>query len=146
MNYNRTKKNNLEDFKINIRIKLLALWVSVMFCYVYGDFFTLFVPGRIKDLMDGNSGAGTTTPIKLLAYAILMTVPSLMVFLSIVLKPKINRWVNISVGILFTTIMALIITVSISKWMMFYIYLAFIEVILTSSIVWLAWTWPNWED
>ena len=50
------KNNNLEDFKINIRIKLSALWGSVMFCYVYGDFFTLFVPGRIKGLADGTSG------------------------------------------------------------------------------------------
>jgi hypothetical protein len=140
------KKNNLEDFKVNTRIKLSALWGSVMFCYVYGDFFTLFVPGRIKNLADGNSGLGTTTPLTLLVFAILMTVPSLMIFLSLVLKPKINRWINISIGIFFTAVMILIIISSINEWMMFYIYLAFIEIILTSSIVWHAWTWPNQKD
>ena len=140
------KNNNLEDFKINIRIKLSALWGSVMFCYVYGDFFTLFVPGRIKGLADGTSGLGTTTPLTLLGFAIFMTLPSLMIFLSLVLKPKINRWINISLGILCTAIMILIIISSMSEWMMFYIYFAFIEIILTSSIVWHAWTWPNQKD
>lgn len=146
MNLNMAKKNNLEDIKINIKFKLSALWTSVMFCYIYGDFFTLFVPGRIKNLMDGHSGLGPTTPVTLLAFAVLMTVTILMIFLSLVMKPKTNRLANISIGIFNTVIMILVIITSLDKWMMFYIYLAFLEIILTSSIVWQAWTWPNQKD
>lgn len=139
------QKHSLEDFRINTKIKLAALWASVMFCYVYGDFFSLFVPGRIKNLMDGHSGAGDTTPGALFAFALLMTIPSLMIFLSVALKPTVNRWANIIAGIFFTLVMLLIGVTSLDKWMIFYVYLAFIEVILTTTIVWHAWNWPRKE-
>lgn len=132
-----------EDFRINIKLKLSALWISAMFCYVYGDFFSLFVPGRIQDLMDGKSGVGATTPYSILSFALLMTIPILMIVLSLVLKPAVNRWLNIGAGIFFTLIMVLILVTSLSKWMLFYVYLALVEVILTSTIVWISWKWPR---
>ena len=131
-----------EDIRINIKFKLSALWVAVMFCYVYGDFFSLFVPGRIQHLMDGNSGAGETTPVKLLLYAVLMTLPSLMIFLSLALKAKINRIVNIVIGTFFTLVMILVVVTSIDRWMMFYTFLGIIEIILTCLIVGYALKWP----
>ncbi|MES2275704.1 MAG: DUF6326 family protein [Bacteroidota bacterium] len=138
--------NNLEDFKINVKFKLSALWTSLMFCYVYGDFFSLFVPGRIQNLMSGNSGTGSTTPWTLLIYAILLTIPSLMIFLSLALKPKVNRLANIYVGIFFTVVMLLVTVTSISKWMIFYVFLGNIEIIITCLITWHAWKWPKQGD
>ena len=143
MNANMTNANNLEDFKINVKFKLSALWVSVMLCYIYGDFFTLFVPGHIESLMSGNSGLGTTTPVKLLLFAILMTIPAVMVFLSLALRAKVNRLLNISVGIFFTAIMVLVVSTSIGDWMVFYIFLGIVEIIITSLIIWYAWKWPK---
>lgn len=140
---NQTQKSKLQDFTINIKLQLAALWTALMFCYVYGDFFSLFVPGRIQGLMEGSSGVGTTTPYALLSFAIMMTIPSLMIFLSLVFKPQLNRWANVVAGILFTLIMALIVTKSISEWKIFYVYLACVEIILTSVIAWLAWNWPR---
>lgn len=142
------KKNPqiLEDVKINVKMKLSSLWVSVMFCYIYGDFFTLFVPGRIESLMNGNSGVGTTTPLKLLMFAILMTIPAIMVFLSLILKPTINRWTNISFGIFFTVVMMLVVATSIDKWMLFYSFLGVTEILITLLIVWQAWTWPKQDN
>lgn len=140
------KTSDLEDFKINVKFKLSALWISVMFCYVYGDYFTLFVPGHIQSMMDGKSGVGTTTPLKLLMFAILMTLPPVMVFLSLVLKPAINRWTNISVGIFFTAIMLLVVATSIGEWMIFYIFLSVIEIVITALIVTYAWRWPREKD
>lgn len=132
-----------EDMPISIKTKLSACWIAVMFCYVYGDFFLLFVPGRIKNLMEGNSGAGTTTPLSLLAFAIMMTVPIVMIVLSLVLKPRINRMVNIAAGILFTLIMGLVVATSFGEWMIFYTYLGILEMILTILIIWQAWKWPK---
>lgn len=141
-----TNTNHLEDFKINVKFKLSALWVSVMFCYIYGDIFTLFVPGHIVSLNDGNSGVGPTTPLKLLMFAILMTLPSVMVFLSLALKPKVNRLTNISMGILFTAIMVLVVATSIDRWMIFSAFLGVIEIVITSLIVLYAWRWPKEES
>ena len=135
--------NIFEDVKINIKIKLAALWTSLMFCYVYGDFFSLFVPGRIQRLMDGNSGAGETTPVTLLLYAVLLALPSLMIFLSVTLKAGLNRLMNIIVGIFFTLVMVLVTATSLGEWMIFYTFLGVIEIMLTSIIVWQAIKWPT---
>ncbi len=132
-----------EDFKIDVKFKLSALWTAVMFCYIYGDYFTLFIPGRIKNLMNGNAGVGATTPLKLLMFAVLMTLPSVMIFLSLILKPAINRLFNIIVGIFFTLVMILIVGMSIETWMIFYCYLGLMEILLTSLIIWFAWQWPK---
>jgi hypothetical protein len=142
------KKENgeLQEFVIDVKLKLSALWVSLMFCYVYGDFFTLFVPGRVNDLANGESGIGETTPLKLLLFAMLMTVPSVMVFLSLVLRPTINRWLNIALGSFYTGIMILVALTSITIWMIFYVYLAVVEIMLTSLIVYYSWRWPRRED
>ncbi|MEE1944552.1 DUF6326 family protein [Pedobacter sp. KR3-3] len=143
MNSNHPKNQQLEHFKVNIKIRLAFLWTAVMFCYVYGDFFSLFVPGRIKNLMDGHSGVGQTTPYALLGFALMMSIPALMIFLSVSLKAKANKIANIVAGLLFSLIMALILATSLDKWMLFYGYLALLEIILTAIIVCLAITWPK---
>lgn len=127
------------DFKVNVKIKLSALWASIMFCYVYGDLFTFFLPGHIEEL------AKDTTPWNLFGYAISITLPALMVFLSLVLNPKINRVVNIAIGLLYTVfvIVVLIIATSFEKWMIFYFYLALVEIALQLLVVKQAWKWPK---
>jgi len=37
-------KKTLQDDKVNVKIILSALWVAVMFIYVYADIKTLFQP------------------------------------------------------------------------------------------------------
>jgi hypothetical protein len=145
MRNNGTNSPLLEDIRINIKLKLSALWAAVMFCYVYGDIFTLFVPGHIQSLNDGNSGVGPTTPVNLLLFAVMMTMPSVMVFLSLALKAQVNRIVNIVMGILFTVIMILVLAMSIDEWMLFLMYMGAVEVALTCAIVWYAWKWPKLE-
>jgi hypothetical protein len=145
MNSNGTKAPLLEDFRINVKLKLSALWAAVMFCYVYGDIFTMFVPGHVQSLNDGNSGVGLTTPVNLLLFAVMMTMPSVMVFLSLALKAQVNRIANMVMGILFTVIMILVMAASIDEWMLFLMYMGVVEVGLTSAIVWYAWKWPKLE-
>lgn len=48
-------KSQLEDYKVNIRIILSALWTTVMFCYIYGDYFELYVPGKVNGLLNGQN-------------------------------------------------------------------------------------------
>ncbi len=45
--------NSLEDVKINVKIKLSALWIAVMFLYVYADFKALLQPGLIELIIAG---------------------------------------------------------------------------------------------
>ena len=40
----------LEDIKVNVKLKLAALWASFMFLYIYVDYFHLYMLGSIEDL------------------------------------------------------------------------------------------------
>jgi hypothetical protein len=46
----------LKDVNVNVKIKLAALWASVMFLYAYAD-ITHFVlqPGSLEDILKGKS-------------------------------------------------------------------------------------------
>lgn len=90
----------LEDPKINVKIKLSALWVAVMFLYLYVDYFTLYIPGHIEDILAGIVWKFQITQTWALSAMILMTIPIIMILLSLTLKAKANRWTNIIVGIL----------------------------------------------
>src|SRR5574343_1149735 len=119
------KKYQYEDFKINIKLKLSALWASVMFLYIYGDYFELYVPKKVAGLLNGQNILNT--PYKLLLATILLTLPSLMIFLSLQLRPKWNRVLNISIGIILTLFTLLVGISSFSEWRIFYVMLSFLE-------------------
>ncbi|MBS1759580.1 MAG: hypothetical protein JST23_05580 [Bacteroidetes bacterium] len=133
--------NTLQDFKINIKLQLSALWASVMFLYIYGDYFELYVPQKVEGLVNGQNLLNT--PYKLLFATVILTLSSLMIFLSVLLKPKWNRVLNISIGIFLTLFTLLVGVSSFSEWRIFYVMLSFLESIITSIIVWKVWHWPK---
>ena len=131
-----------DDVKIHVKIKLSALWASVMLCYIYGDYFELYKPGKLHEMLEGKMmPLGPVTQGMLLGTSVLMAIPGVMVFLSLALKPSPNRWANIILGALYTVIM--LITMP-GAWN-FYIFLGVVEVALTALIVWYAWNWPKQE-
>jgi uncharacterized membrane protein len=132
----------MEEVKINVKIKLSALWVAVTLCYLYGDVFGFFEPGIIEEIIAGASRGIQITQVTLLAMAIAMAIPSVMVFLSLTLKYKANRWANIILGIFYTCFM---LFTMLTATYAFYIFLGIVEVVLTVLIVWYAWKWPKQE-
>ena len=133
--------NMLENQKVNIKIKLATLWASVTFCYLYGDYFELYTPDKVNSLITGENNLDS--PTKLLIASIILAISSMMVAASIILKPKINRILNIIFGTLFTLMMVFIGIISTNEWYLFYVFLAFLESIITALIVWYAWKWPK---
>lgn len=139
MDGTKSARTPLEDVRIDVKIKLSALWASVMFCYIYADYFGLYVPGALQKMLNGRMGPlGPTTQGVLLGTSVVMAIPSLMIFLSVALKPNLNRWLNIIFGVLYTVI----ILITMWQWA-FYIFFGVIEVALTGLVVWYAWTWPR---
>jgi len=141
MNSNKKTTTDFEDIKVNIKIKLSALWTSVTLCYLYGDYFELYVPQKTQGLVNGVNLLDS--PMKLFAASVLLAIPALMVFLSIILTSRINRQFNIIFGIIYTAIMLLIAITSITPWRTFYVFLAIVESIITALIVYYAWKWPK---
>ncbi len=75
--------------------------------------------------------------------AVYVTIPSLMVFLSLVLKPQVNRWTNIVLAIVYA---ASIVFFCIGETWAYYIFLSILESVLLLIVVWYAWKWPKQES
>ncbi|MEQ1624699.1 MAG: DUF6326 family protein [Sediminibacterium sp.] len=138
-----TTSSTFEDSKVNVKIKLSALWTSVTLCYLYCDYFELYVPKKVEGIINGENLLDS--PQKLFAASFLLAIPAVMVFLSIILKPIVNRLVNIIIGILFTVMMVLIALTYSEPWYTFYLFFAILESLITAVIVWYAWKWPKQE-
>jgi uncharacterized protein DUF6326 len=129
-----------EDRKVPVRLKLSALWAATMFCYVYADFFMLHEPGRLADMNAGILAPfGVPTPAIMLGVAAMMVIPSVMVFLVLVLPPPANRWLNMVLG----TVYSIIILLTMIGADLFYLLFGAVEVAMTLTIVRYGWTWPR---
>lgn len=141
MNITASIKSDLQDTKIDVKIKLAGLWTATMFCYLYGDYFELYVPGKLSSMLDGKIlPLGPVTQEILLGTSSMLAIQSVMVFLSLVMKPPFNKWVNLIFGLVFAAIVLLVITQG--GWT-FYKLLGAVEIALLLGIVWQAWTWPR---
>jgi hypothetical protein len=63
-----------------------------------------------------------------------------MIFLTLVLKPTINRWLNIIIPLLY---IILLVAVNLESTWVYYLYLTAIEILLSMTTVWYAWNWPK---
>jgi hypothetical protein len=140
----KTKKL-LQNEKINVKILLSALWIAVMFIYVYADIKTLFQPEIPKQIISGIVGGMKINQSFLFAAALLMSIPAIMIILSLTLKPGINRWVNIIVSFLHILLLIVIRFVPAKIWY-YYIYYQSLEAIFHLLIIWYAWKWPIQEN
>jgi len=141
MSAQQKSPGGLDDTPVPVRMKLSLLWASVMLCYIYCDYFELYVPGKLQSMLEGRIGPlGAVTQAVLLGAAVLMAIPSLMIFLSIALPSTLSRIANIVSGIVYSIIMMLIVLFP--MWV-FYRFFGVLEVALTLLIVWYAWTWPR---
>ena len=81
-----------EDVKVGVRCKIAALWIAMLFLFAYGDIFGFFNPGQIQEVMAGELSGMAITQAFLLAVSVYVAIASVMVFLSLVLSPTVNRW------------------------------------------------------
>jgi hypothetical protein len=142
MNSEKKTATILEDVKINIKIKLSALWIAVNILYIYVDVYSFYKPGIIEDAIAGKVWTFQITQVWLLGVIILQTIPSLMVFLSLILPAKANRWTSIIVGIFE---IVYVLGGAIGESWIYYIFASIVEVVLLLLIVLYAWKWPTQE-
>ena len=107
---------SLENYNINVKVKLALLWTSLMFLYIYADYFELMTPGKLEKMMQLKTPMGPTSPDLLIIFAILLIVPALMIIFSIFLAPQLSKWTNLAIGVIYAGISILIIISSIGSW------------------------------
>lgn len=110
-----------------------------MSCYIYADYFGLYLPGQLQGMLDGGGPIGPTSQGTLVAVTILVAVPAVMIFASLVMRPRLNRWVNI----VFAVSLAIIEIMTLPGAWAFYWLMTSIEVILQVLIIGYAWNWPK---
>jgi uncharacterized protein DUF6326 len=134
-----TAEAQFEPSNVNVRIKISALWTSMLFVFAYVDLFSLYRPDFRADLEAGEIGGFTVNESFLLGTTVYVVIPSLMVFCTLILRPRVNRIANIALGIMYALT---IIAGAIGEWN-YYILGSAIEVALLAAIVYYAWTWPK---
>jgi len=140
MNSQKAPQKVLEDIKLNVKLKLAALWASFMFLYIYVDYFHLYMPGTLEDMLAGNVFVFEITQVFLLVVLATVTIPALMIFLSVVLPARMNRWTNIIVATVYIpyTLFNLV-----GEAWMHMVFGAIVEVVLLLIVICNAWKWPE---
>ena len=67
------------DTKVDVRIKLSALWSATMFCYLYADILSLYRPDFLEQIMIGEIVGFQINQAFLLGSAVLMSIPTIAV-------------------------------------------------------------------
>ena len=142
MNTQKTPQNALEDIKVSLKLKLATLWARFMFLYIYVDYFALYMPGKIEDILKGRVFVFNLTQGFLLAALVSVTIPALMIFLSVALPAIVNRWANIIIAAVY--IPYTLFNLAGVAWMHM-VFGAVVEVVLLCLIIIYAWKWPRIE-
>jgi Family of unknown function (DUF6326) len=128
--------------RIGVRLKISGLWIAMLFLFAYGDIFGLFVPGHIDEMRGGKISGIEITQTFLIAASVYVAIASLMIFLTLVLRPTVSRWANIVLPILY--IVSIIASVIGESWVYFW-FLSIAEGVLLLLIIWYGWRWPTLE-
>ncbi|WP_256470423.1 DUF6326 family protein [Robiginitalea marina] len=132
------------DDRVDIKIKLAFLWTTLMFLYIYADYFRLMTPGKLEKMMALQTPMGPTSPQLLVIFSGILILPALMILLSVFLRPRINKWLNVLVAFLYACMSILIITTSFGNdWQTFFVLFNFVELLVFAAIVSQAWKWPG---
>jgi Family of unknown function (DUF6326) len=131
-----------QDYWINPRIKIAALWASMLFIFAYVDLFSLYRADVRADIEAGKIFAFTIGQGFLLGATIYVVLPSLMLFLSLVLPVRVTRIANIVAAVLYAVTIA---GGAIGEWN-YYILGSLLEAALLAGVVHYAWTWPKATD
>jgi hypothetical protein len=128
-----------EPSKVNVRIKISALWTAMLFVFAYVDLFGLYRADIRADLDAGEVGGFTVNQAFLAGTTAYIVLPSLMVFGALVLRPRVNRIANLALGIVYALT---IVAGAVGEWG-YYILGSLIEIALLAVVVYYAWTWPR---
>lgn len=134
-----TNQPRFETHHVSVRVKISALWTTMLFVFAYVDLFSLYRPDFRADLEAGLVSGFAVGQGFLLAATGYVLIPSLMVFATLVLQPRINRIANMTLGVGYGLTIA---AGAIGEWS-YYVLGSVVEIGLLGAIVYYAWQWPR---
>ena len=126
---------------ISVQAKIAAAWTSFTLLYAYVDILNFFKPGVLDSILHGKVwDFDVSAPLLTLMLAS-VAIPSVMVFLSLVLPARANRLTNITVAIVLVPYTLFNVAGESLEWAAFYAISIGLEVALLVFIVRSAWVW-----
>ncbi|WP_237154823.1 DUF6326 family protein [Oryzibacter oryziterrae] len=140
MNTFDANENQKEKANIDTRLKLASLWTCFMFMYIYVDYFHLYMPSSLNDILSGKVFEFEISQAFLLISMISVTVPALMIPFSLILPASVCRRTNIIAAIVYIpyTLFNLV-----GEAWIHMVFAAAVEVVLLLVILRHAWIWPR---
>ena len=137
-----TQAGQYQDTRIDVKLVLSALWIAMLIVFAYVDIFGFFRADILEAALDGKVAAMgiTIDQVFLVFTTVYVLIPTLMVVLSLVLRPRVNRIVSIVVALVYAVS---IIASCIGETWAYYFLGSAVEVVLLVAIVRTAWTWPR---
>ena len=133
----------LENRQVPVQAKLAAAWTSFMFLYIYVDHLGLYKPGAVDGILNGLIWKFDVSSTLLTIILVSVSIPALMVVLSMTLPARANRATNLVVATLLIPFSVFNAAGATWEWAAFYGLSIGIEVLLLAFILRSAWTWPR---
>ncbi|WP_425308936.1 DUF6326 family protein [Ammonicoccus fulvus] len=133
---------SLDNRPVNRKVTLSLLWTAMLFFYAYVDIFGFYRADIIQGALAGRVPIANLAidQLFLVNATLYVTVPILMIVVSLLIPAKINRWVNIVVAVLYA---ASVVALAIGDPWHYYVLGSVFETILLLGIAVLAWRWPR---
>jgi hypothetical protein len=143
MTIRTTTRNPLDNPPLPVQVKLAAAWTSFMFLYVYVDVLNFYKPGVVDGILKGLVWRFDISATLLTVFLVSVSIPAVMVMLSMTLPARVNRATNLVVASLLIPYSLFNAAGATWEWAAFYGISIGIEVLLLAFILRSAWMWPR---
>ncbi len=136
-----TTTRQYRDTPVDVKFVLSALWIAMLMVFAYVDIFGFYRADVLQAALDGTLGTTglSVSQVSLTSALVYVLLPSLMVVLSLVVRPRVNRLLNIVLSLLYAVS---IVASCVGETWVYYLLGSAVEVILLVVIARTAWTWP----
>lgn len=138
----RSREGGLQDSRVDVKIVLSGLWISMLFVFAYVDIFGFWRADVINGALAGEvPGAGFEINQAFLALTtVYILIPSLMVTISLLVPARPNRLMNVVVSLAY---LATVVGSAAGDDWVYFILGSAVESVLLLAIAGVAWTWPR---
>lgn len=133
----------LDELRMPVRAKLAAAWTSFMFLYIYVDVLNFFKPGVLDEILNGLIWKFDVSATLLTIALVSVSIPAVMVMLSMTLPARANRVTNLLVASLLIPYSIFNAAGASWEWAGFYGFSIGLEVLILAFILRSAWSWPR---
>jgi uncharacterized membrane protein len=134
------KNNKYDEQTVNTRVKIAGLWTSMLFVFAYVDIFAFFRKDILESALSGKVGDFEANQLFFTFTTLYILIPCIVLFMTLILKAKTARMMNIIVGSLY--ILTIIGAAAGEEWI-YYILGSAVEVLLLAAIILFSIKWPK---